>query len=156
MRIERNYCGLTDALDIDCHRPVMPEAPIPLCEKHMRIAYLHFADHIGNRWRHIDEQDQQAFAKNGIPPAWPKHTGGPVVYYALVGHRIKIGHTRVLKHRMGILQPDELLALEPGGIELERKRLKQFAQWRRKGKEYFHPGPDLRAHIENLRAPKLD
>jgi len=150
MRIEPTYCGLTKGLYRDCQRPAMPDSPIPLCEKHMREAYLHFANHIEALWDTLEE-DPLAWSKRVFRP----HTEGPdrpVVYYMLIGHHVKIGTTRNLSARLTQLMPDELLATEPGGLELEKERHVQFAQWRDKGREYFLPGPDLRAHIESLGA----
>jgi hypothetical protein len=72
------------------------------------------------------------------------------VYYIRVGHLIKIGLTTNLASRFSSLRPNEVLAIEPGGSELETAMHKQFASLRAGG-EYFHPGPDLQQHIKDLR-----
>jgi hypothetical protein len=63
-----------------------------------------------------------------------------------MGDVIKIGTTTNLKRRLVFLLPDEILAIEPGDRELERKRHKQFIHLRVRG-ERFRPGQDLLDHI---------
>ena len=72
------------------------------------------------------------------------------VYYVRCGHLIKIGTTTDLGRRFKSIRPNELLAAEPGGQELETRRHQQFATLRASG-EYFHPGPALQQHIVGLR-----
>lgn len=73
------------------------------------------------------------------------------VYYVRCGHLIKIGTTADLGKRFSQIRPNEILALEPGGQTLETQRHREFAALRASG-EYFHPGPALQRHIEDLRA----
>lgn len=80
---------------------------------------------------------------------------GDVVYY--VRHEgataIKIGYTGGLLLRLKNMGSNlaEVLAVEPGGPDLEQSRHEQFAVLRIIS-EYFRPGPDLLAHINELRA----
>lgn len=74
-----------------------------------------------------------------------------VVYYMRFGHVIKIGTTRNLRSRTLVLRPDEILAAEPGGRDLEARRHNEFGR-HRIGGERFVPGPDLLKHIATLRA----
>lgn len=71
-----------------------------------------------------------------------------IVYYIRRGDFIKIGTTQNPVSRLKTLMPDEILAFEPGDVELERTRHKQFRASRvaRKG-EYFHHTEELAAHI---------
>ncbi|MEV5236468.1 hypothetical protein [Streptomyces pseudogriseolus] len=73
------------------------------------------------------------------------------VYYVRCGNLIKIGYTANLGQRFTSIRPNELLALEPGGQEVETQRHRQFSQLRASG-EYFHPGPALQSHIAGLRS----
>ncbi|MEW2415307.1 hypothetical protein AB0953_16550 [Streptomyces sp. NPDC046866] len=73
------------------------------------------------------------------------------VYYVRCGHLIKIGTTINLASRFISIRPNEVLALEPGGQELETARHREFRALRASG-EYFHPGPALQEHILALRA----
>jgi hypothetical protein len=72
------------------------------------------------------------------------------VYYVRCGNLIKIGYTANLAQRFTTIRPNEVLALEPGGQEVETQRHRQFAQLRASG-EYFHPGPALQTHIAGVR-----
>lgn len=72
------------------------------------------------------------------------------VYYVRCGHLIKIGTTANLTTRFQSVRPNEILALERGGQELETMRHREFLSLRAGG-DYFHPGPALQAHILELR-----
>lgn len=72
------------------------------------------------------------------------------VYYVRCGYLIKIGTTANLAGRFQTLRPNELLALEPGGRQLETALHRRF-KLLRAGGDYFHPGPALEAHIMELR-----
>ncbi|MFJ7963153.1 GIY-YIG nuclease family protein [Streptomyces sp. NPDC096324] len=72
------------------------------------------------------------------------------VYYIRCGHLIKIGMTTNLPGRFASLRPNEVLAIEPGGLEREGQLHRQFEELRAGG-EYFHPGPLLQQHIVQLR-----
>lgn len=79
-----------------------------------------------------------------------------VVYYVrLSDDRIKIGYTGKLKARMADLRvhPSDLLALEPGGRDVEKARHIQFAADRiAKKLEEFRPSAQLCEWIGGLRA----
>ena len=72
------------------------------------------------------------------------------VYYILFADRIKIGTTRSLATRLYDIPCDELLAVEPGGCDMEQIRHEQFADHRVIG-EWFQDCHELRAHIADLR-----
>lgn len=83
-----------------------------------------------------------------------KRTGEAFVYYLLYGGLIKIGTTANYQKRMAALDPDAVLAVEPGYFSLETARHRQFAEYRTYESahlEWFNPGPPLLAHIEKLR-----
>lgn len=73
------------------------------------------------------------------------------VYYVRVGEYIKIGSTSDLDARMQTYPPgSQLLAVEAGGLGLERQRQRQFAHLLAARKEWFTPGDALMAHISEL------
>jgi hypothetical protein len=79
--------------------------------------------------------------------------GDPVVYYVRIGDYVKIGFSTRLRNRLASLRADELLAVEPGGPELERQRHKEFSSERIDlRRENFRPSERLEAHIEAIRA----
>jgi len=80
----------------------------------------------------------------------------PVVYYVqLAEDRIKIGTTIHLATRMDryrLVSKDQVLAAEPGGQRLEKKRHYQFGHLRiHTHREDFRPGADLMDHIAAIR-----
>ncbi|MFJ5785342.1 GIY-YIG nuclease family protein [Streptomyces hydrogenans] len=76
-----------------------------------------------------------------------------VVYYIRRSELVKIGTTTDPVKRMKSLMPDEILAFEPGGKELEQQRHRQFNPERVARKsEYFRLSPRLQQHIDKTRA----
>lgn len=72
-----------------------------------------------------------------------------VVYYIQFCCRVKIGFSTNVKQRMTDLPCDELLAVEPGDVELERRRHEEFDAYRLTG-EWFRYGPRLKIHVAQL------
>lgn len=86
-------------------------------------------------------------------PLLPGHDGSGQkrwVYYVRCGYLVKIGTTANLTIRFQSVRPNEFLAKEPGGHEVETVRHREFKPLLAGG-EYFHPGPALQAHILELR-----
>lgn len=81
--------------------------------------------------------------------------GNGYVYYAATADRIKIGFSKNPQSRVAELKcaiPDlELIAMEPGTIDLERHRHKQFAE-SRLNREWFAESADLDKHLNSLGA----
>lgn len=80
-----------------------------------------------------------------------KRARARVVYYVRAGRIVKIGCTTDMVERMRALIPDEVLATEPGSFDLERQRHHEFRHLALGG-ELFTLAPDLREHIDRLRA----
>jgi hypothetical protein len=77
----------------------------------------------------------------------------PVVYYIRRGAMVKIGTTVNMRARMAALLPEEILATEPGGYDLEAKRHREFRQFAVPGqREWFYAGKPLQDHVSTLRA----
>lgn len=73
------------------------------------------------------------------------------IYYLLVADRVKIGFSIDIRQRMRAYPPgSELLAVEPGSMELEKQRHREFAHVRRSGREWFMPCPEIDAHVVAL------
>lgn len=72
-----------------------------------------------------------------------------VVYYVDLGDCVKIGYTSNIRTRLSGLRvdPHQLLAMEPGGRELEKQRHEQFRSVRLGQRENFARTPILDAHI---------
>lgn len=98
------------------------------------------------RQRNLDERSRKEKALDDA-----RREGRMVVYYVRIGDKIKIGTTTSFKYRMISLMPDEILATEPGHVELERLRHKQFEHLHvPPGRERFRADPELMAHIAML------
>lgn len=76
----------------------------------------------------------------------------PVVYYVDRGDRIKIGTSTSIVGRLKTMHalPTDLLAVEPGGYDIEHTRHEEFYEFRIEGTELFRKGPRLMAHIAEL------
>lgn len=80
---------------------------------------------------------------------------GPCVYFIRTQDGlIKIGHTGNLGKRHNAYGPgwDHLLAVVPGDRELEKAQHRRFAAHLARGREWFHPAPDLIDYINDIRS----
>lgn len=96
------------------------------------------------QWARELEERRQAAAR------LPNSPEG-IVYYIRRGKFIKIGTTTRPRQRFAALMPDEILAVEPGSYTVEAERHAQFVACQVAKREYFHPEPELIAHIRSLR-----
>ena len=135
----------------DCDRARSTVIPHPLCPQHAQAVYLDVADLVDATSPELRSAvlGTTGRARPYQQPTPQAHAG--VVYYMRFGDLIKIGFTTNLPVRQRTLRPDEVLATEPGTMDLERARHMQFghAYVRR---EMFRCTPDLREHVERLAA----
>jgi hypothetical protein len=90
-------------------------------------------------------------ARNRLPVRYnDRETSQQVVYYVRFGDRVKIGTTGDFAQRITQLPCDAVLALEPGGYELERVRHRQFTDLHVTC-EWFRYEEPLLSHIAGLR-----
>ncbi|MGW5387185.1 GIY-YIG nuclease family protein [Nocardia sp. NPDC003963] len=123
--------------------------PLPLCSEHL-IKTLAAAVEV-TRAAKLDYS--KANPGKSMPfPVKARIPHGEVVYYIRFGDRIKIGTTSNLSARLSTLPFDEVLATEPGGVEVERQRHTEFAASRISGREWFTASEALLAHIASLKA----
>jgi hypothetical protein len=88
----------------------------------------------------------------------------PLIYYALRDGLVKIGTTTQFRVRMQAIDPEAVLAVEPGSYGLERRRHAEFAEYHainpdRRGPsrgpyEWFSLGDRLIVHMDALRAAR--
>ncbi len=151
-----------------CGAPAANGAPLRLCERHLALAAewaerdgatdvlpspcLLCGSRLGIRlpsgwlcavceWRVGEVVDAE------LPP--PRVD---VVYYLRFDDRVKIGTTMNPKQRFGAILHEELLAFEPGGRALERRRHAQFGNDRFGSSEWFQLSPAIREHVARLGA----
>ena len=73
------------------------------------------------------------------------------VYYIRINGQIKIGYAADVTARMRNYPPgSELLAVEPGTLETERIRHREFCNNLVRGREWFLPSTRLMRHIQNV------
>lgn len=136
----------------ECNQFAVPGIPFRICRDHARETFLHWKDH------HPDDLPEMPPPPPPAEVAIPERvlvprveTRQPFVYYIRFGDRIKIGYTLNVPGRLANLPHDEVLAIEPGPIELERMRHQQFAEHRITSLgEWFRIHPDLLTHIDML------
>lgn len=140
-------CSILRENASECNQFAVPGLPFRICRDHVHEAHLHWKDH-------NPEPEPEARVEVFIPERnlVPRvETRQPFVYYIRFGDRIKIGYTLDVRGRLANLPHDEVLAIEPGPIDLERMRHQQFTAHRISSKgEWFRMHPDLLAHIEML------
>jgi hypothetical protein len=133
--------------DIDAH----PDLPFPICAKHALRLFRYMAEALDESEPTIGFTPADAGRAVDYRARVATRKGGRTVYYLLVGDLVKIGRTADLTKRIRDYPPHTvLLGTERGGPELEKLRHVQFAHLRAAGREWFTPGPELRAHIESL------
>jgi hypothetical protein len=101
----------------------------------------------GRRWK--EKEDERRAACERVASLQP-HEGAELVYYMRIGNRVKIGTTGNLKSRLSTINPEELMATEPGGRERERARHDQFKELRTHG-EWFRLEEPLVSYMEKLK-----
>lgn len=127
--------------------------PAPLCWDHLLDAWR-FVEARGHR-EHVEQTIEWLHNRN----RGPRYVPPGFVYYVRLGNGdIKIGTTTMLKQRMQALHLwlTDVLAVEPGGRDVERQRHLQFAEERlsRSGRgaqrEDFEPSERLIEHIAEV------
>lgn len=152
---EATRCTALTSRGAFCDGESLPDAPFPICVKHASeiLRYLNshtpstMDDRIILAVRMMEQNREQQAERKRINPQ-PE-----VVYYAQVGHRIKVGTTTNLVRRIRSYPPGtRLLAYEPGGLALEAQRHAQFADDLEAGREWFRPSERLLDHISKIKA----
>lgn len=151
-----------------CGKPAEDNAPIAACLPHLAEAWTYCQDKIEREKRELmpaafDARSRRIAndllacgaeaRKDRAQLATDPEVDDPdsVVYYLKFADRVKIGFSRNLGSRLLAIPHDELLAVEPGAREVERRRHEQFAPHRIKG-EWFTLNDKIRAHIDVLKA----
>jgi hypothetical protein len=75
----------------------------------------------------------------------------PVVYYMRIGPVVKIGTSKRISTRLQAINPQGVMAVEFGGLALERIRHRQFVAQHVHG-EWFDLAAPIAEHVVNVRA----
>ncbi|BDZ64298.1 GIY-YIG nuclease family protein [Agromyces mangrovi Wang et al. 2018] len=162
-------CRAADASGRACDRMAEPGAPVPLCTRHLLLAYDWVSRDVGVTDL-LPGPCRACGGRVGVryPSGWvcatcewragdvPDGDAAPprveVVYYLRFDDRVKIGTTANPRGRFQALPYDEVLAFERGGRALEQRRHGEFAAHRIPGTEWFEQHAELDAHVAALRA----
>lgn len=136
------FCGASAAKQID--------ETIPLCRYHFAQA--------ATMWRRHEQyiekwlREERGLKQERKAPVVRRRGGSPVVYYVAMNGHVKIGTTKSFVERMSALyvQPDDVLAIEPGGQPLESSRHQQFQTFRIGRTELFRHNGILDELISDL------
>lgn len=146
--MDERFCCIQIGDEEPCGSPTMKNAPLSVCIVHASM----ISEFMGKQSRVQLVRDRLMSEQESEPVRGPFNAPrAAVVYYVLVGALVKIGTTVDIKRRMNAYPPTaELLVTEPGGRHVEAQRHREFNEYLAAGKEWFHPGPRLREHIESL------
>lgn len=100
-------------------------------------------------------------ANGVIPQVKPLTMGGHVVdgwiYYIRLDDKIKIGWTACLEKRLRSYPPHAVVITHhPGTRADERDLHRSFAPSRAAGREWYHPTPEVMAHIAEAERSEMD
>lgn len=176
--LNHSLCGVLKRDGSDCPIPVEPGTSFNVCPKHLRAITEYARDArslavkkyrlrmpcptcgvraliaiVGERTATCASCGHEIVGADPTPVPRPRpRQMGSVVYYIRFGERIKIGTTFDLEQRLAALPHDEVLLTEPGGVELEKQRHRQFNAHLIAGREWFEAHPDLLAFIAKRKA----
>lgn len=141
-----------------CNAESLPDAPFPICVHHAAEVMRYLQSYLPK----TVEDKTIAIARGVVQerkrraPAEELHERKSVVYYLRVGALVKIGTTTNLPNRLRGYPPDSvILAVEPGGVSVEKRRHAQFADNLTHGNEWFTPSAELVKHIKKVRAARV-
>ncbi|HEX8345041.1 MAG TPA: helix-turn-helix domain-containing protein [Actinoplanes sp.] len=155
VQLGRSRCTVVKATGRDCNAQVPQDAPATICLDHMRDSYLWFGDYLRGPYDPqaeaiADERAKSVAARAAAAAAAAGNDFEGLVYYLRFVDRIKIGHTTNLPRRLTAIPYDEVIAIEPGPLELEKMRHRQFGD-ARVVREWFEQSDELLSHINMLR-----
>lgn len=154
-------CPIEVKSGLYCENVAWPDAPFPICRHHAVKLYIEMRGIHNDAI--VDARGVELPLDPTIDPNYlnlekqkanaEDYAAACVVYYVRIGDKIKIGFTGNLTQRMKSLRADKanVLAVEPGGRELEARRHKQFSRLRAGRREDFQPTFALIQHIDSIR-----
>lgn len=135
----------------DCDLAPTTKPPLRLCRAHEKEAALHVAHLAAKRELWLEASSLcKPLASYGRPAPSAHTETSSFVYFMRREHLIKIGYTNSLNRRASAVGAFVLAAI-PGGPSTEAQLHRRFDELREHG-EWFRPGDDLVAYINELRA----
>lgn len=128
----------------ECNAPASDGTGLSICYRHLVMSALALSD------MRTPEADR-VFSVDSVRARQPdRGKRDTVVYYFRLNDEVKIGFTKDLPTRAANIRHDEILAVEPGGLRVERLRHQQFAESRTVG-EWFRATPEILNHAQAAR-----
>lgn len=140
-----------------CGGPLIEERNLPLCTIHfIKVGHVFVGEfQVRVFSAQSAKDDPAALVEQAARRAEQERArqAAAVVYYVRIHDVIKIGYTSNLRTRVSGLRvdPDAVLATEPGGRDLEAIRHREFAECRIGRREDFRPTERLLRHIDHVR-----
>ncbi|MDT0302918.1 GIY-YIG nuclease family protein [Streptomonospora wellingtoniae] len=159
-----------------CHEPIWKPLRVPFCHEHVlacwalieeereltdRSAEYLRKQHRAAEARDRKKRDQKMRAEN---PAAAKMLDDffedlqrGYIYYLQIGDYLKIGYTQSLHERLRSYPPNaELLAVNRGTEDDEKKVHEKFAAYCESGREWYRDVEEIRKHIAKVKAKRRD
>ena len=152
----RSGINLDDVLSDECcvpscEAPAIPEdAPFPVCVRHYSQIVRHFygaARSVGGSMS--DERGQSVIPREAYVESQAPRKN--LVYFIKFSDRVKVGTTSNLHQRLESLPYDEVLAVIPGGRQVEAVWHARFEPYHVTG-EWFRADPFVMREIAKLSA----
>lgn len=136
---------------VGCRILATTPEPLRFCQEHERAVAARLGHVFGQQWIEAAAEAGDDWYQPLPEPETPK---GSYVYFMRRERLIKIGVSTWPSRRAQGLNAS-ILAMTPGSYGLERELHERFAALRQHG-EWFEPGPELLAYINELRTAKKD
>lgn len=128
-----------------CNQPAAENGRWNICYSHIGEIFYAY------RKLGPDRTESLALERATVRPLQERTQAVEHVYYVRFADRVKIGFSTSLPTRIANLPVDEVLAVEPGGRQLEQMRHAQFAVARiYTNREWFVLTDELRSHCAML------
>jgi hypothetical protein len=125
-----------------CRADSVPDAPVPLCGRHLRKTYQFAADMVSAATAPTPSQISSGIRAMAARVHGRRGDADGYVYFIRFADRIKIGWSSRPYRRIAELPHDEVLAIVPGTIEDERAYHQQFSSLHEQG-EWFRLDQEL-------------
>jgi hypothetical protein len=125
------------------------------CTGRTRVSWFLCDDHAVEAWKEVEAvKDTPASPVAGVvvPRKKAYGVGDQWIYYLRLDEKIKIGWTSNFNQRMHSYPPHAVVIVRhPGTRADERDLHRSFKPSRAAGREWYHPTPELLAHIERMK-----
>lgn len=133
----------------------MTNCPIARCTAETRVSAILCDEHAVQVWHEVEfvKGTAASITPDAATPNRPAAEAQEWIYYVQLDEKIKIGWTANFAQRMKAYPPHaKVITKHPGTRADERDLHRTFTPSRASGREWYHPTPELLAHIEQAKA----